>query len=147
MSCFQDAVEYGVERRDETVEMAQTLTVDAGNNFPIDLDNAVIKFSPGSSPLFVDSLQMEYKLKCQLLYADGTKIPAKTAHAVAPIAGMSSYIDCLEIWSRGVLVRKYDGYNYMQYIKALCDHNEFWFKSVGSASSMWPNSGPQQVKA
>ena len=146
MNCFQDAIEYGVERRDSTVELAQTLTVDSGHNFPIDMDDAVVKFSPGSSPLFIDPLQLELELKLQLLYEDGTKLPESSIIPVAPVAGMSSYIDSLEIWSRGVLVRKYEGYNYMEYVKALCDYDEFWFKSVGSANSMWPNVGPQQER-
>ena len=144
MNCFQDSIEYGVERRDDTVEMTQSMTVDSGLNFPVDMDDAVVKFSLGSSPLLVDSQQMEIEVKLQLLYADGSKLAPLDIVPVAPIAGLSSYIDSVEVWSRGILVRKYEGYNYMEYIKALCDYNEFYYKSVGSANSMWPNVGPQQ---
>ena len=144
MNCFQNAIEYGVERRDDTVETTQSITIDSGHNFPIDMDDAVVKFSTGSSPLLIDPIQLELDLRLQFLYADGTKMAPLSVVPVAPVAGMSSYIDCLEIWSRGILVRKYEGYNYMEYIKALCDYNDFWFRSVGSASSMWPTIGPQQ---
>ena len=145
MNCFSSAIEYGEEIRDTSVIDSQVRTIESGLNFPLDLDNTTIKFPLGSSPLYIDMLQLEIEMKCRLVLADGSLIPPGSALNVAPIAGLSSYFDSLELWSRGVLVKKYEGYNYTEYIKALCTYGKDWFKSIGSASSMWPNVSVQQV--
>ena len=123
---------------DDTVKSCQKITIDSGLNYPQNMDDLVVRFSLPSSPLVLDTNQIDYHLALSFVKADGTKPSVGTDIAMS--CGAASAFRSCELWERGQVIRKYENYAYISHLTTLLntDGGSDWYKTFGAIQGFVP---------
>ena len=111
------------------------ITIPANVTLPVQIENSIVlKYAIGSSPLFIDPLQMFDRVQMRILKYKkdtGEYVPVGKNELVATVvAPLYTMISKMELWANGRLVGSWNNYNYICFIIMMLFYDKGYIKSV-----------------